>query len=95
MSNCCTPDGSCSTSAASTTTDVADALTTVYEVTGMTCSHCESSVTKAVGDLRGILGVNVDVTSGRVSVTTDGEPDDTEVSKAIHEAGYQVTGRAV
>ncbi|MFJ9030311.1 heavy-metal-associated domain-containing protein [Streptomyces sp. NPDC102274] len=96
MSDCCTPDGSCSTSTAQNgTTVVADSHTVVYEVAGMTCGHCESTLTKAIGDLDGVLSVDVDVAAGRVGVTTGGEPDGAEIAKVVADAGYEVTGRAV
>lgn len=95
MSDCCTPDASCSTSTAQgATTVVADRHTAVYAVAGMTCGHCGTTVTKAIGDLDSVLSVDVDVAAGRVSVTTGGEPDDAEITKVVDEAGYEVTGRA-
>ncbi|MFE4367898.1 heavy-metal-associated domain-containing protein [Streptomyces sp. NPDC056835] len=95
MSDCCTPDGSCSTSTTQGGTTIAtDSRTAVYEVAGMTCGHCKSTLTKAIGDLDGVLSVDVDVPAGRVSVTTGGEPDDAEIAKVVDEAGYEVTGRA-
>ncbi|QLH26338.1 heavy-metal-associated domain-containing protein [Streptomyces sp. Rer75] len=96
MSDCCTPDGSCSTGATqSATATAADGVSTVYTVTGMTCGHCKSAVTKAVSEINGVLGVEVDVDAGRVAVTTSGEPDDAAFAKAVDEAGYELTGRAL
>ncbi|MGX2993320.1 heavy-metal-associated domain-containing protein [Streptomyces sp. JNUCC 64] len=92
MSSCCSTDGNCSTSAA--TESATDGRTTVYQVSGMTCGHCKSSVSKAVGDLDGVRSVDVDVATGRVTVTTGGEPDDALIARAVDEAGYEVTGRA-
>lgn len=95
MSECCTPDGSCSTGATqSATATAADSVSTVYTVTGMTCGHCKSAVTKAVSEIDGVLGVEVDVDAGRVAVTTSGEPDDAAFAKAVDEAGYELAGRA-
>ncbi|WP_326812516.1 heavy-metal-associated domain-containing protein [Streptomyces scopuliridis] len=95
MSDCCTPDGSCSTNTAQGgTTVVADSHTVVYAVAGMTCGHCKSTLTKAIGGLDGVLKVDVDLATGHVSVTTDGESDDAEIAKAVDDAGYEVTGRA-
>ncbi|GAA3372718.1 hypothetical protein GCM10020367_28950 [Streptomyces sannanensis] len=94
-SSCCSPDHSCSTG---TTTETAVALaesrTTAYRVSGMTCGHCKSAVTASVGALDGVLGVDVDVAAGLVTVTTDGEPDDKAVADAVDDAGYELTGRA-
>lgn len=91
--NCCTSDGSCSSSAAQTTA-TAEGISTAYTVTGMTCSHCKSSVTEALTEIDGVLSVDVDVHAGRVAVTTSGEPDDDAFTKAVDEAGYELTGRA-
>ncbi|MFD7548763.1 heavy-metal-associated domain-containing protein [Streptomyces sp. NPDC059578] len=92
MSSCCSTDGSCSTG--ETIEITADSRTTAYQVSGMTCGSCESSVSKAVGALDGVLAVAVDVRAGVVTVTTGAEPDDAAVSRAVEEAGYAVTGRA-
>ncbi|MEV4949989.1 cation transporter [Streptomyces sp. NPDC053755] len=94
MSSCCTPDGGCSTGAGEATTAAADATTTVYAVTGMTCGHCKTAITTSVGELAGVLSVDVDVSGGRVTVTTGGEPDDSAIAAAIDDAGYALTGRA-
>ncbi|MFF4168793.1 heavy-metal-associated domain-containing protein [Streptomyces sp. NPDC001744] len=95
MGSCCTPDHSCSTGAdGAAAVATADTATTVYAVSGMTCGHCGSAITAAVGALPGVLSVDVDVTGGRVTVTTGGAPDDAAVAAAVDEAGYELTGRA-
>ncbi|HZG02586.1 MAG TPA: heavy-metal-associated domain-containing protein [Streptomyces sp.] len=93
MSSCCTPDGSCSTGTSQTTTAVADSRTTVYAVSGMSCGHCKATLTKAIGELDGVLSVDVDVAAGQVTVTTGGAPDDALLAKVVDEAGYELTGR--
>jgi copper chaperone len=35
-------------------------------VDGMSCSHCENSVKKSVGDLKGVDGVKVDLKGKKV-----------------------------
>lgn len=92
MSSCCTPDGSCHTSA--TTETATDGTKTVYAVSGMTCSHCKASVTEAVSGVDGVLSVDVDVDAGRVTVIAKENPDDALIAKAVDEAGYELTGRA-
>lgn len=64
--------------------------TTTYTVTGMTCGHCVNSVSTEVGRVPGVTGVQVDLTSGTVTVTSDQPVDDTTVHAAVDEAGYQV-----
>lgn len=62
-----------------------------YTVVGMTCGHCVSSVSKEVGALPGVTDVAVDLSSGRVTVTSDAPLDDTAVREAVEEAGYEVS----
>ncbi|MFI6907653.1 heavy-metal-associated domain-containing protein [Nonomuraea sp. NPDC050394] len=63
-------------------------MSTTYTVTGMTCGHCVASVKEEVGEVPGVTAVDVDLASGRVSVT--GAADDSLIRAAIKEAGYQV-----
>ena len=60
--------------------------TATYTVTGMTCGHCVSSVTEEVTALPGVTDVDVDLESGRLTVTGDAAQD--EVRAAVEEAGY-------
>ena len=46
---------------------------TVLNVKGMSCSHCAAAVKNAVGALPGVYNVNVDLASGRVTVSHDPE----------------------
>ena len=62
-----------------------------YTVTGMTCSHCVASVREDVSEVAGVETVDVDLTSGRLSVGGTGFDDDA-VRAAVAEAGYQVSG---
>ena len=60
-------------------------------VNGMSCSHCENSIKKAVGILVGVDSVNVNLRGRRVNV----EYDPTKVSlaaiaEANKEQGYDV-----
>ena len=71
-----------------------DLLTTDYHVTGMTCSHCEKAVKQEVSALETVVDVQVDVHTGRVTVTSTTPLDDSQVREAIDEAGYELTGRA-
>ena len=62
--------------------------TTSYLVTGMTCAHCVSAVTEEVRALDGIADVAVDLSSGRLSVTSRSEIPYADVAAAVDEAGY-------
>jgi copper chaperone CopZ len=59
----------------------------VYTVTGMTCDHCVLSVREEVSEVSGVSGVEVDLTSGRLTVSGEGFTDDA-VKAAVAEAGY-------
>jgi len=64
--------------------------TTTYTVTGMTCGHCVASVKEEVGEIPGVSGVDVDLDSGRLEVTSEGALDRGTVEAAVTEAGYQL-----
>lgn len=61
-----------------------------YQVTGMTCGHCVSAVKQELGRLAGVRGVDVDLASGLVTVTSESELADDEVQAAVDEAGYEL-----
>ena len=60
-----------------------------YTVTGMTCGHCVMSVTEEVSEVAGVAKVDVDLGSGRLSVSGDGFTDDA-IRAAVEDAGYEV-----
>jgi copper chaperone CopZ len=63
--------------------------TSTYTVTGMTCGHCTASVREEVGEVAGVTKVDVELASGRMTVTGDGFAD-AAVRAAVEEAGYGV-----
>ena len=62
-----------------------------FQVTGMTCGHCESAVKKEVSELSGVTAVEVSSATGKLTVTADRELSDSEVIAAVDEAGYEAT----
>ena len=66
---------------------------TTYAVSGMSCGHCKATLTKVIGELTGVSGVEVDRDSGHVTVTSAAEPDDAAIAEVVDEAGYELTGR--
>ena len=60
-----------------------------YTVTGMTCGHCVQAVGKEVGAVAGVEAVDVDLETGRVTVTGDGFTDE-QIKDAVDEAGYEL-----
>lgn len=61
-----------------------------YTVTGMTCSHCVASVTEEISKIDGVTDVQVDLSSGAVTVSSSSPVDEADVRAAVEEAGYQV-----
>ncbi|GGR17101.1 MULTISPECIES: heavy metal-associated domain-containing protein [Agromyces] len=59
-----------------------------YQVTGMTCGHCELSIREEVGELAGIQDIQVSAQTGRLVVSSADEIDDAAVLAAVEEAGY-------
>jgi len=68
-------------------------MSTVFDVKEMSCGGCAKHVTKAVQKASPGAEVNVDLATGKVTVTP-APSDAAAVAKAISEAGYpaQVAG---
>ncbi|MEV7611464.1 heavy-metal-associated domain-containing protein [Streptomyces sp. NPDC089799] len=93
-SSCCSPNNTCSTTAAESQTAVAvEGFRTVYAVAGMTCGHCRTTLTREIGAVEGVTRVEVDLGAGQVTVISDGPLDDSVIAGVVDEAGYEVTGR--
>ncbi|MEU0715726.1 cation transporter [Streptomyces lavendulocolor] len=65
----------------------------VYAVKGMTCGHCVQAVSSEIEALDGVQNVNVDLTSGRVTVSSVERLDYDAVAAAVDEAGYELVER--
>jgi copper chaperone len=63
-------------------------MTETFQVTGMTCGHCERAVTEAIQAIDAGAQVKIDRASGKVEVQTDSARD--AIAKAITEEGYTV-----
>ncbi|MGV9281323.1 heavy-metal-associated domain-containing protein [Streptomyces sp. NPDC003730] len=64
-----------------------------YAVSGMSCGHCGATLTRAIGALDGVTSVDVELDTGRVTVTATAAPDDAVIARVVGEAGYELTGR--
>ena len=68
--------------------------TTEFQVTGMTCSHCEQAVSSEVSQIAGVDNVEVSAATGRLVITSSEPVADEQVLAAVDEAGYTaVRGR--
>jgi len=61
-----------------------------YQVSGMTCGHCVTSVKEEVGEIPGVRDVDVELSSGRVTVTSEEPIDPGVVHQAVADAGYEI-----
>ncbi len=87
---CCATSTSTETLSSSTAEVTEEIL-----VSGMTCSHCVSSVTEELTSIEGVESVAVDLNAGGTSKVTihSATPIDTDsVKAAVEEAGYSVAG---
>ncbi|MGW4471244.1 heavy-metal-associated domain-containing protein [Nonomuraea sp. NPDC004354] len=66
--------------------------TSTFVVSGMTCGHCVGTVKSEVGKVSGVSAVDVELASGKVTVTADGPVDEARVREAVEEAGYELVG---
>ncbi len=60
-----------------------------YQVTGMSCAHCEASVRGEVSRLPGVEQVDVSAQTGRLLITSTAPLADADVLAAVDEAGYE------
>ena len=65
-------------------------MQTTYFVEGMTCAHCAASVKEEVSEIAGVTGVDVDVDTGSVVVSSDATLATSLVDAAVSEAGYRL-----
>ncbi|MEU9453613.1 heavy-metal-associated domain-containing protein [Streptomyces sp. NPDC048277] len=75
-------------------TDLPGSVTAVYKVTGMSCGHCEGSLSAELSELPGVTSVKAVAASGEVTVVSEAPLDEAAVRAAVDEAGYELVGRA-
>jgi copper chaperone CopZ len=61
------------------------------KIEGMTCGHCEMSVTKELSKLAGAQDVKVSSQSGTATLSVDESVDQAEIQAAVEEAGYKLS----
>lgn len=62
--------------------------TSEYQVTGMSCGHCEAAIRGEVGQIAGVTDIDVTAQNGKLIVSSDQPLDDAAVLAAVDEAGY-------
>ncbi len=74
-------------------TDTPGTVTTVYKVSGMSCGHCEGSVSGELLELPGVSSVTAVAASGEVTVVSAAPLDEAAVRAAVDEAGFELVGQ--
>ncbi|MGW5333485.1 heavy-metal-associated domain-containing protein [Streptomyces bauhiniae] len=75
-------------------TDTPGSVTAVYQVSGMSCGHCEGSVSGEISQIAGVSSVKAVASTGEVTVVSAAPLDEDAVRAAVDEAGFELTGRA-
>jgi copper chaperone len=65
-------------------------MTTTIKVKGMSCNHCVMTVTKAVGRVDGVKGVQIDLASGEVGIEHETKLQMSKIKEEIEKAGYEL-----
>lgn len=65
-----------------------DLINLEYQVTGMTCGHCEMSIREEVGQIPGVEQIDVSAQTGKLVVSASQPVNDAAVLAAVDEAGY-------
>ncbi|MEV4802776.1 cation transporter [Nonomuraea sp. NPDC049421] len=68
--------------------------TATYTVNGMTCGHCVSSVKEEVSEVAGVTGVEVELATGLLTVTSDEPVGRDLIASAVKDAGYELVDRS-
>lgn len=59
-----------------------------YQVSGMSCAHCEAAIRSEVGRIDGIESIEVSAETGRLVITSAAAIAADQVLAAVDEAGY-------
>ncbi|MGW2870370.1 heavy-metal-associated domain-containing protein [Kitasatospora sp. NPDC001225] len=67
--------------------------TAVFTVDGMSCGHCEKTVSAGLAVLPGVTDVSADAPSGRVTVASAQPLDEALVRRIVDGAGFTFVGQ--
>lgn len=74
-------------------TDTQGSVTAVYKVSGMSCGHCEGSVSSEISEIAGVSSVKAVASTGEVTVVSAVALDEAAVRAAVDEAGFELVGK--
>ncbi|MER7563495.1 heavy-metal-associated domain-containing protein [Streptomyces sp. NPDC097941] len=75
-------------------TDTPGTVTAVYKVSGMSCGHCEGSVSGEISEIAAVSSVKAVASTGEVTVVSTEPLDEEAVRAAVDEAGFELVGKA-
>jgi copper chaperone len=61
------------------------------KIEGMTCGHCEMTVTNELSKLPGAADVKVSSATGTATLSVDESVDQAHITAAVEEAGYKLS----
>ena len=61
-------------------------------IQGMNCNHCAASVEKALKAIPGVSAATVDLAGKSATLTAEKRVSDDSITRAVTEAGFEVTG---
>ena len=67
-------------------------MTKTMSIEGMMCGHCSARVEKALKELAGVTAVTISLEDKNAVVTVEESVTDEMLTKAVTDAGYEVTG---
>lgn len=67
-------------------------MSTTITVEGMSCAGCANSVRAELTHIPGVVGVDVDLSNGTVTIDSDSPVDPAAIREAVEEAGYSLAG---
>jgi copper chaperone len=59
-------------------------------VIGMSCGGCASSVREEIGDIPGVIAVDMDLSSGTAIIESERSVEKGAIKIAVEEAGYRL-----
>lgn len=62
--------------------------TVTIKVTGMSCGHCAAAVRQELGALAEVTGVDVDIATGTVTISSNTPVAAAAIEAAVRQAGY-------
>ncbi|MFJ8003373.1 heavy-metal-associated domain-containing protein [Streptomyces fagopyri] len=75
-------------------TETQGSITAVYQVSGMSCGHCEGSVSGEISGIAGVSSVQAVAATGEVTVVSVAPLDEEAVRAAVDEAGFELVTKA-